>query len=259
MQALMQEGPIDTDLAGDETPIFPASMDNAGVAALYSWRPAKEGTALWRRLFTGQIKAKPTVTTETLTAVPGRPLVSVLGAIPGDRSQHALIGWAEDTAAGAVLGIAIVRPDGIRVLHSEPVPDFSPFVTQRPGIWASAPPANERYEVTVELQSRHAPHDYKTMQFSVGTTPEESRLSSSTIGLPGDSLHAVAFDYVKNYVDPFLTETYLTKDGRLWLGHPALLRREHVSLDDPLAVLTTEARAYWGVRTSDGSLKFESF
>ena len=71
MQALMQQGPIGVDLAADETPLFPAVMDDAGVAALYSLRPAADHVALWRHVFTGAIKTKATVAVEALTELPG--------------------------------------------------------------------------------------------------------------------------------------------------------------------------------------------
>lgn len=258
MQALMQQHPVETELAADETPTFPAVMDNAGVAALYSWRPAGDATALWRRLFTGQLKTKPTVAVEALTEIPGRPVVSVVGAIPGDRTQHAVIGWAEDAPAGAVLGMAIVRPTRIVVERSAPVPDFSPFARQRPGVWASAPPAKERYELTVALQSRGSPHRYATARFSIGATPEERNVSTAPIALNPDHLHAAAFDYSKDHVDPFVNEVFLTNDGRMWIGHRPEARRQGLPLGNPLPVLAT-TRVYWGVRDPDGSLRFESF
>lgn len=256
MLALMQEQPIDATLAGDETAIFPAVMDKAGVAALYSWRQSDESTALWRRLFTGAIKTKSSAVTEALTEIPGRPVVSVVGAIPGEPTQHALIGWAEASAAGAVVGIAVVRPDRIRVVRSKPIPGLSPFMRQRPGIWASAAPAPERYELRLVLQSSTAPHDYQTAKLIVGVKADDYAVSLEATGLGADQLHAAAFDYVKNHIDALANQVFLTKDGRLWCGPPPTLRAQGVSLDDPLTILTT-GRAYWGVRSADGTLSFQ--
>ena len=124
----MQEGPVDTELAADETAIFPAVMDGAGAAALYSWRPvAGGGTALWRRLFTGAIKTKATVAAEALTESRGGRSSRSSGRFPASEAQHALIGWAENTPAGAVLGIAIIRPTQMRVVRSSPSPASGRF------------------------------------------------------------------------------------------------------------------------------------
>ncbi len=255
MLALMQKHPVEADLAADETALFPPVMDKAGVAALYSWRPVAQGVALWRRLFTGAVKTKPSVTTEALTEIPGRPVVSVVGAIPGEPTQHAIIGWAEDTAAGAVLGIAVVRPDQIRVMRSDPIPGFIPFVHQRPGIWASAPPTAERYELKLALESREEPHRYQTAQLSVAAQSGE-RMTSLQADLPTGQLHAAAYDYAKDHVGAFANQEFLTKDGRLWSGPPFRLTKQGVSLDDPLTILMTYTQAYWGERSADGGLSF---
>lgn len=258
MLALMQERPIDIALATDETPVFPAVMDKAGVAALYAWRPVADsgGTALWRHLCTGALKTQASVVTEALTAIPGRPVVSVVGAIPGEPTQHALIGWAENTPAGAVIGLAVVRPEGIRIVRSAPLSGLSPLARQRPGIWASAPPAAEGYELLLVLQSTAEPHDYKTAKLVAGATPEEHKVSLDAVRLPGDSLHAAAFDYLKNHIDAMANQAFLTKDGRLWFGPPATLMKQGLSLDDPLTILTT-GRAYFGERAVDGTLSFQ--
>jgi hypothetical protein len=252
---------VDTDLAADETAIFPAVMDKDGVAALYAWRRVAGGSALWRHLFRGAIKTKTSVSTEALTEIAGRPVVSVVGAIPGEPTQHALIGWAEDTAAGAVLGIAVVRPDHISVVRSEPTPGFSPFVHQRPGIWASAPnptPGAGRYELRLVLQSRAeaaGPGTYQTAKFSVGAKAVAPKVSLESVGLPAGQLHAAAYDYVKDSIDPLANQAFLTRDGQLWFGPPPTLMKHGVSLDDPLTILTT-GRAYWGERSADGTLSF---
>lgn len=258
MQALMQERPIDAELAAEEIPIFPPVMDKAGLAALYAWRPVGEATALWRRVFSGQIKTQATSDSEALSEIPGRPVVSIAGAIPGDTTQHAVLGWAERTPAGAVLGIAVIKPNGMRVLRSEPVPGFDPFARQRPGVWASAAPAEEKFEVTVALEARDAQGGYKVARFSIKAKPEDQTVKLSAIDLATGSLHSAAFDYLKNHVDAKVHRTYLTHDGRMWIGESPMVRRESVPLDAPLTVLTTR-KAYWGVRGPDGTLRFESF
>jgi hypothetical protein len=258
MQALMQEGPIDAVLAVDETPIFPAVMSKAGLAALYSWRPVPAGMALWRRVFSGQIKTQGSSVTEALSEIPGHPLISVAGAIPGEPTQHAVIGWVESTVAGAVLGMAIIRPDSMRVVRSDPIPDWEPLARQRPGLWASAPPADQRFELAVALRSRATPHSYTLARFSVGAKAEERTVSVRAIDVPRDQLHAAAFDYLKDHVEPKFHCTYLTIDGGMWVGGTPQVRRQNVALDSALPVLTTR-RAYWGVRSTDDTLTLERF
>jgi hypothetical protein len=71
MQALMQEAPINTTLVTGEVPIFPAILDSAGHAALYSWRPTPTGAALWRRMFSGAIHKPGIVTAAQVSELPG--------------------------------------------------------------------------------------------------------------------------------------------------------------------------------------------
>ena len=264
MQALMQERPIDADLEADEVPIFPPVMDRAGLAALYTWRPVSGGTALWRRVFSGQIKAQATSATEALSEIAGRPVTSIAGAIPGDPSHHAIVGWAERTPAGAILGLAVIKPDRMRVLRSEPVPGFDPVESQRPGIWAAAREGGDkdgsqgRFEVTVALQGREVPGGYKVARFSMGAQPDDHAMKIGDIDLPAGTLQSAAFDYLKNHVEAQVSQTYLTRDGHLWIGDSPMLRRESVPLDDPLTVLANR-KVYFGVRGPDGKLGFESF
>ena len=75
------------------------------------------------------------------------------------------------------------------------------------------------------------------------------------MGLPAGQLHAAAYDYVKNHVEAFANQEFLTKDGRLWSGPPPTLMKQGVSLDDPLTILMTR-QAYWGERSADGTLSF---
>jgi hypothetical protein len=258
MQALMQETPIELDLAADETPIFPGIMDGAGVAALYSWRPVPGGTALWRHLFSGAIKTKATAVTEALTEIPGRPALSVIGAIPGDKTQHALLGWVEEAPGGVVLAIAVIRPAQVRIVRSEPIPNVAPFPRQRAAIWASAPAGPQRYQLAVALQSREAPHAYQEAKLTVGPRAEDREVSLSPITVPPDRLHAAAFTYIKDQFEPQTHALCLTVDGRTWIPNFPEPRHDGVSLDDPLAVMTTR-REYWGTRAADGTLQFGAY
>lgn len=112
--------------------------------------------------------------------------------------------------------------------------------------------------MTVALEARDAPGEYKLARFSIGDRPEDHAVKLSGIDLPTGGLRAAAFDYLKNHVDAEVHRTYLTQDGRLWIGDVPMVRRQSVQLDDPLTVLATR-KVYWGVRGPDSTLRFESF
>ena len=136
MQALKQEGPIKTELAPDELPIFPAVMDGSGHASLYSWRATEKGTSLWRRVFSGDIHKPGTVTAAVVSEISAKPVVSFAGAVSGEVSEHALLGWLEDSSDGVRMALGVVRPDGVRIIRSEPIPHTAAVARQRLGIWA---------------------------------------------------------------------------------------------------------------------------
>jgi hypothetical protein len=257
MQALMQEKPIETDLAADETPIFPAITDGSGAVSLYTWRPAPGGaTALWRHTFKGAIKTAGTASAEALSEIPGRPVVSVAGAIPGERAAHALIGWVESGSEGAVLGIAVVMPTRMRVVRSKPLRDLVGFVNQRPGIWAGVKTAAGQYQLAAVVQSRTGAPAYHLAIFNVGGDAGEGRVDLDTPVPPG-TLHAAAFDYERDNTRASLDPAFLTKDGTLWFDtHPPMIKRRGVDLDSPLPIATT-SYVYWGTRAPDGTITFE--
>jgi hypothetical protein len=256
MQALMQEHPIEAELGADETPIFPAVMDGAGLASLYAWHPAGAGIALTRRVFSGALKEPPAATGEVLSEIPGRPLVSSAAAVPGERSQHAVIGWIEASDAGAVIGVAVITPDRMRVVRSRPIADTVPFARQRLGIWPAGPLSSQRVRVTALVESTSPGGDYTVATFEVAAPPKEPALTLSESGIPAKQLHAAAFDYVKNYLEPFFVRTYLTTNRALLVGTPPRARRQGIPLDSPLPVLVTDP-AYWGTRAADGTFTFE--
>jgi hypothetical protein len=256
MQALMQEHPIEAELGADETPIFPAVMDGAGLASLYSWHPAGAGTALARRVFSGAIKEAPSATGEVLSEIPGRPVVSGAAAIPGEKSQHAVIGWIEATDGGALLGVAVITPDRMRVVRSRPIANTVPFARQRIGIWPAGPASSQRVRVTALVESTAGAGGYQVATFEIGPAPKEPAVTLSDSGIPARHLHAAAFDYVKNYLEPFDVRTYLTTDGALLAGAPPQVKRHSIPLDSPLPVLVTDP-AYWGTRAADGTFSFE--
>jgi hypothetical protein len=259
MQALMQLQPIDTELASDDVPIFPAIMDRSGIANLYTWRPGHDKTALCRYSFAGQIKTAGKVTTEALAEIPGRPVVSVGGTIPGEQSQHAVIGWVEATAEGAVLAMAIVMPDRMRLVRSEPVKGMAPFARQRLGIWAAAPPGTVgRVQLTAALQSETEQLAYSVAVFDVGPDSDKGSVTLSDSGIPVGTLHSAAFDYEKNQLDPFFCRTFLTRDGTLLTESPPQVRHQNIDLDSPLPVVST-SYTYWGTRAADGTMTFEWF
>jgi hypothetical protein len=257
MQALMQEKPIEAELAADETPIFPAITDGAGAVSLYTWRPAPGGaTALWRHTFKGAIKTAGTATAEALSEIPGRPVVSVAGAIPGERAAHAVIGWIESGSEGAVLGIAVIMPTRMRVVRSKPLHDLVAFANQRLSIWAGVKTAAGTYQLPAVVQSRAGAPVYHLAVFNVGGDAGEGRVDLDT-PIPSGPLHAAAFDYERNHLQAMLDPAYLTKDGTLWFDkNPPMIKRRGVDLDSPLPIATT-SYVYWGTRAPDGTISFE--
>lgn len=284
MLAVKQEHPFETRLVDGEVPIFPPVMDRAGRVALYSWRPGAGETALWRRTFVGRIHQPVTMTAEELVRVPGRPLATRAGVIPSLSTTHAILGWVEDVAEGAVVGAALIEGDQARVFRSEPIGGSAAFARQRLGVWA------ESYgcvEIDAVVQSREAPFTYRLARFSIGQnapqpkqvcwscqnpppspfalSPEAQRLSMALtdLALPPGELHAVALEHPKQRLSWSLRQIFLTRDGRLHLAEdigesPSEVRR-NISLDDPLAVVTGSSAAYWGVRHPDGSITLEEF
>jgi hypothetical protein len=259
MQALMQVKPIDTELTAEEVPIFPAITDHSGVGNLYTWRPADEGTALWRHSFTGQIKSVGTVTSEALSVIPGHPVLSVAGTIPGEHSQHAVIGWAEAGPDGAVLGIAIATPDRLRVIRSKPIDGMAPFARQRIALWAASSPGPlGRFQLSAVVKSQAEPPAYTRAVFDVGADLGHGSLTLSAVNLPPGTLHSAAFDYEKIQAKPACTPVYLTIDGCLWANDPIEVRRRGIDLDSPLPIVTT-GLTHWGTRKADGTMTFEWF
>lgn len=257
MQALMQLTPIDSELAEHEVAILPAVTDFSGVANLYTWKPVGEGTALWRHSFKGAIHSVGSTNEEALYAVPGRPMVSVAGTIPGERAQHAVLGWVEASAAGSILGIAVVMPDRIRVARSKPIEGMMPFPHQRPGIWA-APRfvAAGRIQLVAMLQSQATRPSYSVASLDLYSDSDAGSLSLSPSALPAGVLHAAAFDLEPNQIQPFLSRTYLTEQGILMRGDPPIEIRRDVPLDSPLPVAVTNYY-YWGTRAADQTMRFD--
>ena len=216
MQALMQLKPIEMEIEADEVPILPAVTDHSGVGNLYTWRPAGRGTALWRHSFSGQIKTTGFATSEALYEIPGQPVVSIAGTIPGEESQHAVIGWVEATAEGAVLGVALVSPERMRVIRSEPIAGMVPIVRQRLGVWAGVPMSTGRFQLIAVLQSLADKPAYSVAALNIGPNADQSSVALSAIDLPAGTLHSAAFDINKDYyyyVQPSFSPTFLTKDG----------------------------------------------
>ncbi len=262
MQALMQLKPIEIAIDADEVPILPAVTDHSGVGNLYSWRPAGSGTALWRHSFSGQIKTAGSVTSEAQSEIPGQPVVSIAGTIPGEESQHAVIGWVEATAEGAVLGVALVSPERMRVIRSEPIPGMVPIVRQRLGVWAGSPMSAGRFQLVAVVQSQAEQPAYSIAAMNIGPNADQGAISLSGIDIPAGTLHSAAFDVNKDYyydVKPSFSPTFLTEDGDLWARKRPEVLRHSVDLDSPLPVASTSVGTYWGVRAADGTVTFEWF
>jgi len=260
MQALMQVKPIDSELAADEVPIFPAVTDLSGVGNLYTWRPAGQGTSLWRHSFMGQIKSVGAVTKEALSEIPGHPLVSVAGTIPGEHEQHAVIGWIEATPDGAVLGMAIVKPDHLRVIRSKPMAGMAPFIRQRPGVWAAASPGPVgHFQLVAVLRSQTEHPAYTVAALKVRPESDLGEVDLADSGIPAGTLHSAAFDEDKNPTKPSFSRTFLTKDGTVLACNPPEVRLHGVDLDSPLPVASTSFHSYWGTRATDGTMTFQWF
>jgi hypothetical protein len=257
MQALMQEKPIDTDLVPGEVPIFPAILDGAGRAALYSWRASGSGTALWRRVFSGDIHQPSTVTAAQLSEVPAQPVVAFAGTVPGESSQHALLGWLEDTADGARMGLASVRPDGVRILRSEPIPGTASVARQRLGIWAAS---HDHFELAAILQTREGTGGYDLARFTVSPSSDKGAVTRIPLNLSSGIVHSAAVDYYKNNLEPRLHQTFVTTDGLLLAasgaGKPPLRQRRASSLDDPLPVVTITNAVFCAYRSEDDRVSF---
>jgi hypothetical protein len=259
MQALMQLKPIDKEIEADEVPILPAVTAHSGVANLYTWRPAGHGTALWRHSFSGLIKTAGSVTSEALSEIPGQPVVSIVGTIPGEESQHAVIGWVEATSEGAVLGVAIVSPERMRVIRSEPSAGVVPLVRQRLGVWAGATTSAGRFQLIAALQSLADKPAYSVAVLNIGPDADQVSVALSGIDLPAGMLHSAAFDNDMSYLQPSFSRTFLTKDGDLWARKQLQVARHSVDLDSPLPVAATSVGTYWGTRAADGTMTFEWF
>lgn len=287
MQALKQEAPFATDLAEAEVPIFPAVMDKAGRAALYSWRPAAQGTELWQRTFTGEIKQAPTMQSHKVADVPGQPLASVAGVMEGKQhpTSHAMVGWVEDSREGAILGMVLIEADQVNVVRSHPVAAMSPLPRQRLGIWGVA---WDCVELSAVVQTRAERPGYSVVRFSLGQNLPNSDgwWSSKSVGMtladvsqqplwqkrslevtklnltPG-TLHASAIDHYMQRSEKLLHQVYLTRDGHLHraydVGGELQVVFRNIALDDPLAVLISPQNPFWGTRHPDGNFTMERF
>ncbi len=256
MQALKLDDPLETDILPDEAPVFPALMDGAGRATLYSWRPGADGATLWQRAFRGELGKPGEVGQATAVAVKGNPLVTVVGGIFGERAPNALIGWVEKTPAGAVLAVAAVTPSAPpRLWRSEPVADASPLPRQRLALWA---PAANRIELAALLVS-DKDKSITLARFALDGTPFGTVTHMPVAG-PEIPVIAGAVDYFKDEHRARFNVALLTTDGRLMIkktyGSGALrVGSEGLQPDDPLALLTgVNGATYRAVRAPDGTI-----
>jgi hypothetical protein len=258
MQALMQEGPINTELVAGEVPIFPAIMDGAGHAALYSWRPTPTGATLWRRLFSGAIHQPGTVTAAQVSELPANPAVSFAGAVSGEESEHALIGWLEDGAEGSRMGVVIIRPGGVEVLRSEPIPRTTVFGRQRIGVWAAA---FDRLEIAAILENNDGSGGYQLARFAVAASSKKGAVTLLPRSIPAGELRGAALEYYKNNTEAEVYQSFIGVDGVLLTAYavdePARPTRLLSSLDDPLPIVTTGTAAFYASRSDDDRVTFE--
>jgi hypothetical protein len=242
-------------LVDGETVVLPAVMDGLGAAALYSWRPTPGGTALWQRVFSTSSSASERKVAE----VPGLVVVSRAWAVPGLRSQHAIIGWVETVDNwSSVLGVASVDDQGrVTVRRSEPIERTVPSPQQRIGVWGSA---LDRLEVTVVVSSRNGEAGHRVACFGVSAESPQGRVESAPIELKFGRLVRAAIEYSSHGSDPSAATYVLTSDGSLSEmykradRYEAILVRRLVPLDSVLPIV----EGYWGERGSDGRLMFGS-
>ena len=258
MQALMQEGPINTELVAGEVLIFPAIMDVAGRAALYSWRPTPTGASLWRRVFSGAIHKPGTVTAAQVSEIPGNPKLSFAGAVSREESEHAVIGWLEDNTDGSRIGVVIVRPGGVRVLRSEPIARTTVFGRQRLGVWAAA---LDRVEVAAILEDHDGSGGYDLARFAVGPSSEKGAVTRLRRNLAAGVLRSAAVDYYKNKIEPKPYQSFVTVDGLLLTAYaadqPPRRKQRPSPVDDHLPVVMTDTAAFYASRSDDDRVTFD--
>jgi hypothetical protein len=256
-------------------------MDRAGHAMLYSWRPTDQGSELWRRTFTGNLNQPAALHGEKGATIPGRAVRSVANVIAERATSHALVGWVEESLQGTTLGVASIEAGQVRVVRSDPIPSTSPFPRQRLGIWGRS---WDCVELCAVVQSDESPASYSLARFSIGQNlpnnngvwwiPENKdldlahasrqplwqkrSLEVTKLDLKPGTLHAAATDHFKMRSELALSQFFLTTDGRLLrsykIGRGIRQIGHGVSLDNPLAVITSSEQAFFGTRHPDGSL-----
>lgn len=236
-------GPVSSSsiLTEEESPIFPAVMDGSGAASFYTWRRTANGAALWQRVFSpsgGPVPARLVV------EVPGRPVVSRIAAVPGRRSQHAVVGWVERTeSVASVAGIAVVENEHATVRRSPPIQWTAPIGDQRLGVWAGA---IDRVQVAAVVVGDGVPPTFTLMQFGAGPDAPEGALRAESLELSPGQLARAAIDYQPTEEEPRPNVVLLSKDGLLsWDGEPRL-RTSSVSLDSVLPIAITAMGPFWG-------------
>jgi hypothetical protein len=254
MEAISDHHAQVVSLAPDEAPIFPGVLGGNGTASLFTWRKAA-GTALWLRTFAPKGK---TPTLRSVAEIPGQPVSSIVAAVPGERSHHALVGWVEASPRGAVLAIAVLKGERTSIVRSDPVGDSRPLPLQRIGLWAGS---LHRQELTAVLLGEGPAAGYVLARFSVKPGAAAGTLSTSHIDLQAGEIASAAIDYYRDNSRPLPHCAILTTDGRVLRDdrdqtRPHLLRAG-VPLDSPMPIVTTAGAAYWGERGADGRLSFK--
>jgi hypothetical protein len=181
-------------------------------------------------------------------------MASSAAAVPGLRSQHAVVGWlARTEAVASVFGVATVENDRVTVRQSPPVQWSAPIARQRLGVWAHA---LDRMELAAVVVGDGVPPNYTLAKF--GLTPErpEGELRTQPLEVKAGQLASAAIDYACGSLVPVECVVLLTSDGQLLdeYGRPI---RQSVSPDSVLPIALSQRGRFWGKAAPDGTLVFE--
>jgi hypothetical protein len=249
MEALDGIRTLTSWLEADESVVFPAVMDGSGVASVYSWRPTASGAALWQHVFSKWSAGAP----RKLMDIPGRPALSRVTSVPGLRTQHAVVGWVEQTdASTSVLGTALVEEGRATFHRSHPIPGTRVLSPQRMGVWASAPDTWE----TAAILTSAGPQAHEVARFGVNTETPEGAVKIDVLNLGPGQVARAAIDYCRYAEEPRFNRALLMADGRL-IGRYGDVVRTSVPLNSELPIVTVGRSAYWRVRKPDGTFDLE--
>jgi hypothetical protein len=245
LEALTEQHAIKATLAVDESVVFPAVMDGAGAASLFSWRAGAHGASLWQTVFKGT-----TASPHSVVESPGPALISRAAAVPG-HPRRALVAWVEHAETTSVLGMALVEHGQATVWRSDPIAGMAPVREQRIGVWASE---DGRLETSVVLAGEgEGGPGYRLARFSARRGGAKGALKSEKVAMRSGEIASAAIEYASSLSDPEHVAYFLTRDGRLLQGRGLRVVRRSVPSDSPLPIV----EGYWVSKMPDGRPQFE--